>query len=186
LNTAGPYSYGMDLEFEITVCNQGNVGAQNIAVADYLPAGYTFDFADQSGPWTGTVGQPVYTIPAIAIGGCESFTMTLTITNTVGGEQDWINYAEIISAENEFGDDRTDFDIDSNPGSDNAVENGVEPGDAADDDLTSQDDGGEEDDHDPAGIEIFDLAHIKTSDTDGPFTYGQDIAFTQGQVHQSL
>ncbi|MBK8827782.1 MAG: DUF11 domain-containing protein [Saprospiraceae bacterium] len=42
------------LDFNITVCNQGNVNAANIVVSDYLPAGYGFTFANNAG-WTGTV-----------------------------------------------------------------------------------------------------------------------------------
>jgi len=81
-------------------------------------------------------------------------------------------------------------DADSNPGSNNPTENGVEPGDPADNNLASTDRGGEEDDHDPAGIEIFDLAQRKTTVAAGPFRYGDVVKFTyevfnQGSVQAS-
>ena len=52
-------------------------------------------------------------------------------------------------------------DADSNPNSNGPQENAVEIGDASDDDLESTDKGGEEDDHDPSGVDIYDLALIK-------------------------
>ncbi len=187
-----PYRYGDLLEFEITVCNQGNIGAQNVQVADYLPTGYNFAFANNSA-WGGTSTAPVYTIPSIAINDCEKFSIYLTIEQTSGGEKDWVNYAEIVYAENENGIDRTTWDIDSNPGSDNPEENAVEPShpEQGDDDLTSTDKGGEEDDHDPAGIELLDLAVRKvTTNQTGPFVYGDVITYTfevynQGSIQTS-
>ena len=63
-------------------------------------------------------------------------------------------------------------------GSDGPDERAVEPGDPADDDNTdSIDEGGEEDDHDPAGPDIFDLALRKTSQDNGPFQYGDVMTF---------
>ncbi|MEZ5048545.1 MAG: hypothetical protein R2766_02725 [Saprospiraceae bacterium] len=185
-----PYRYGDLLEFKITVCNQGNIGAQNVVIGDYLPAGYNFSFANNTG-WTGTVASPEYTISSIEVEECQEVSIYLTIQQTNGGEKDWINYSEILSAENENGEDRTNWDVDSTPGSNNSVENSVEPGDAADNDLTSNDKGGEEDDHDPAGIELLDLAMRKvTGNQTGPYEYGDMVTFTfevfnQGSIETS-
>ena len=49
---------------------------------------------------------------------------------------------------------------------------------------------GNQDDHDPAGIELYDLAQIKTTLDDGPFVYGQAVDFTikvynQGSIEAS-
>ncbi len=174
-----PYKYGQLLEFKITVCNQGNIGAQDIVIEDYLPAGYHFDVANNPG-WSPWGNNARYTIPSIAVSTCEEVSIFLTTIMTDGGEKDWVNYAEVISANNENGEDRTMWDFDSMPGTNSAAENAVEPGhpEDGDDDLLSKDKGGEEDDHDTAGIELLDLALLKvTTNQFGPFCYGDQIIY---------
>ena len=188
LVTAGPYRYGQVLDFNITVCNQGNVNAANIVVSDYLPAGFGFAFANNPG-WTGTVTAPTYAIPGTLVQDqCVVIPMKLTVLQTTGGEKNWVNYAEITAATDAVGGPRVDAD--SNPGSNGVAENAVEPGDAADNNLTSTQKGGEEDDHDPAGIEIYDLAQRKVTTATGPFRYGDIVKFTyeifnQGSIQAS-
>jgi uncharacterized repeat protein (TIGR01451 family) len=188
LVTAGPYRYGQVLDFNITVCNQGNVNAANIVVSDYLPAGFGFAFATNPG-WAGTVTAPTFTIPGTLVQDqCVVIPMKLTVLQTTGGEKNWINYAEITAATDANGGPRVDAD--SNPGSNNATENSVEPGDPADNNLASTDKGGEEDDHDPAGIEVYDLAQRKVTTATGPFRYGDIVKFTyeifnQGSIQAS-
>ena len=173
-----PYKYGQLLQFDITVCNQGNIGAQDVVIQDYLPAGFNFNPALNPG-WSSFGTDAQYTIPAIAVNTCEVVSINLTIVQTNGGEKDWVNYSEIISAFNENGEDRTTWDFDSTPGSDNITENQVEPDHAGDNDMLSKDMGGEEDDHDPAGIELLDLAVRKTTVNQfGPFCYGDQIIYT--------
>ncbi len=188
--TPGPYSYYDMITFDIEVFNQGNIGAQNVVVTDYIPEGYAYDAA-LNPAWSGTYPNVSTTITdLIPVAGSTTVSITLQIIQTDGGEVDWFNYAEVTAAENEDGEDRTDDDIDSNPGSDGDDERDVEPGDDDDDDIDSQDPGGEEDDHDPAGIEIYDLAQTKTTIDNGPFEYGDDIVFTitvynQGSIEAS-
>ncbi len=185
-----PYRYGDLLEFKITVCNQGNIGAQDVVVSDYIPAGYGFDAANNPG-WTGAAPEASTTIASIAEEACEEVSIFLTIEQTTGGEKDWVNYSEIQSANNEFGEVRNDWDIDSDPDTDNADENGVEPNEENDDNLDSHDKGGEEDDHDPAGIELLDLALRKvTANQTGPYEYGDVVSYTievynQGSIQTS-
>ena len=192
LNTPAPYQYGQTVEFSFFVHNQGNVAATNVEITDYLPAGYSFDMTNPlNAGWTASGTDLTYTVTdLIAPADTAEVLLYLTIEMTDGGEQDWINYSEITAAQNEAGDDRTDWDIDSTPGSDGPGENAVEPGDAADDDVTSNDPGGEEDDHDPAGLEIFDLAQTKTTLETGPFVYGDEVLYTvtvynQGSIEAS-
>ena len=79
----------------------------------------------------------------------------------------------------EDGDDRSGDDVDSDPDSDTPYERDVEPGDDDDNEITEGGPavGEDEDDHDPAGIEIFDLALIKQNVTAGPHYYGQVLEF---------
>jgi len=117
--------------------------------------------------------------------------LILILERTSGGEKDWINYSEL----SDFDDtDPTTTgrptDADSTPDSDGPGERAVEPGDAADGDLDSTDADGEEDDHDPAGIEIVDLALIKQLVTEGVIFEGDTIEFSitvynQGSVATS-
>ncbi len=190
LKTEGPYRYDQVLEFDVCVVNQGNQIMTNVGVIDYLPRGFEYVAANNPGsPWTVDGDNLVATI-AGPIGVCDTVCLPvfLTVRQTTGGEKDWINYAEITGMQDESGTPRDD--VDSTPGSDGPDERDVEPGDDADDDIDSIDKGGEEDDHDPAGIEIFDLAQRKTTDDLGPFRYNDVVKFTievfnQGSIQAS-
>ncbi|MFN8338096.1 MAG: hypothetical protein U0T36_03675 [Saprospiraceae bacterium] len=179
LVTAGPYSYGDLLEFNITVFNQGNEAATNVRVTDYIPAGYAFNLADNPG-WTGAAPNVNYVIAGPILPATSSLVkIYLRVHQTTGGEKHWINYSEITHAEDADGNNRDTWDIDSNPGSNGVAENAVEPGKPGDDYIDGHDKGGEEDDHDPAGIEVFDLAQRKvTANQTGPYSYGNQITYT--------
>ncbi|MBK7243353.1 MAG: hypothetical protein IPH98_05755 [Saprospiraceae bacterium] len=88
----------------------------------------------------------------------------------------WRNWAEISSAKNDLGLD----DLDSKPDAINFNQPG-ETNDLTDDNVINQDgkNGGDEDDHDPAEIDVvlFDLALKKVVDVAGPYSYGQAIPF---------
>ena len=175
LVTGAPYNYGDTMIFNVVVCNQGNIGAKDITVLDYIPDGYEFQEAYNIG-WTLNPDGAEYTIAdTLAIDSCLAIPLKLVLQRTSGGEKDWINYAEITQASNEHGDDREDWDIDSNPDSNGTDETNVEHNDPNDDNIDSTDKGGEEDDHDPAGIEIYDLAQRKVAVSVGPFSYGDTI-----------
>ncbi|MEZ4909661.1 MAG: SdrD B-like domain-containing protein [Saprospiraceae bacterium] len=178
LVTAGPYAYGDLLQFNIEVFNQGNEPMRNTQITDYIPAGFTFNLADNPG-WTGAAPNPTYVIAGPLLpGASQMITTYLRVQQTTGGEKDWINYAEITDTYNSNLEPRNTWDIDSNPASNGTAENAVEPGDPADNNITSQDKGGEEDDHDPAGIEIFDLALFMINDTDILEDYGDNVVQT--------
>ncbi|MFN8338097.1 MAG: hypothetical protein U0T36_03680 [Saprospiraceae bacterium] len=40
--SAGPYSYGQNIVFNVAVTNQGSVALQNVDVTDYIPCGFTY------------------------------------------------------------------------------------------------------------------------------------------------
>ena len=100
---------------------------RNTTVTDYIPAGYTFNLADNPG-WAGVAPNPTYLIAGpIMPGVSQMFALNLRIQQTTGGEKDWINYAEITDTYNNDLEPRNTWDIDSNPGSNGAAENAVEP-----------------------------------------------------------
>ncbi len=173
-----PPHYGQNVFFHIRVYNQGNVPLTNIVVTDYLPAGYFADPASNPG-WDFTdPSNPTYTITStINPGGWTTVTLATVLQPGNGGAMDWDNYAEITAMEDTNGTDRSGDDADSNPGSDGPGERAVKPGDPADDNITSNDKGGEEDDHDPAGVEIYDLALRKRILTPMPHYYGDVVTF---------
>ncbi|MBL0100663.1 MAG: DUF11 domain-containing protein [Saprospiraceae bacterium] len=178
LNTAAPYTYGQTHSFTITVLNQGNVTATNIALADYIPAGYTF--APNNG-WTGGPGTITQTLAGpLAPGASTTVNLDLTLTSIASATttKSWVNYTEITSAQDNTGNPA--FDVDSTPGSNGANENNILPGGPGDNDTASTSDTGvgSQDDHDPAGPKIFDLALRKTKLTALPsFSYGQTVMF---------
>lgn len=175
--TPGPYAYGDVIDFEITVFNQGNVTSRNTEVTDYIPVGYSF--SDILNPtWSNTAPTVTTIIPGdLDPSDSAKVTIRLTIEMTTGGQKDWINYAEITNVTDTLGTNRNLDEADSTPGSNGTDENEVEPWDDEDDDIDSNDKGGEEDDHDPAGIEIQDLAVFMLDDTDILANYGDDVTF---------
>ncbi len=188
--TPPPYTYQSDVTFEITICNQGNVTANNIAVNDYIPAGFSFDPGSNSGIWGG--GNPLtsVTIGQLLPEECVPIQITLDIMKTDGGLKDWTNYAEIVSATDAMGVSMTDADSDL--GSNTPEENEVCQGDPDDDNMLGGGaaKGEDEDDHDPAGIAVNDLALRKTILTAGPYSLGQTVKYqievcNQGNTHVS-
>jgi hypothetical protein len=99
---------------------------------------------------------------------------------TMGGGSNWINYSEIGSADND-NDPNTPAptDADSTPGSNTPQENTVTPGSTDDDNVNGggPNAGQDEDDHDPAGPRLYDVALKKTTTATGPFSFGQIVKF---------
>jgi uncharacterized repeat protein (TIGR01451 family) len=177
LVTAGPYTNGQLLTFNITVYNQGNVGATNVVVTDYIPNGYTF--AANNG-WTGSHPTITNTIPSLAAGASIVVPLQLTfITPASGTPPNWVNRAEISAATG-------GTDADSTPDAIVGNDNPVNPGDPDDNNVDgngpSQNE--DEDDSDPAGPQIIDIALAKTTVTAGPYSYGQDITFNIAVTNQ--
>jgi len=189
-STAGPFVYGNVITFAITVYNQGSVDGINVEVSDYIPAGYSYDpsSANNAGVWMGaaiaagaggTVTTNVVSLPA-----GEMITILIDLILEPGMDPSaWDNYAEISEASDPDGNNTTAgtlIDVDSTPGSNGVAENDVDPGDPDDNNIDGQGAmvGEDEDDHDPAAPQIFDLAQNKTIATAGSYDVGQDIEFT--------
>jgi len=197
--TDGPYVYGQDIEFDIEVTNQGNVDLADILISDYIPCG--FIFADGNTGWSESAGTATYTIPALAAGTSTNVSLFLTVipvSGTCEFEDAYTNFAEVsqIFADYDndgvFDDDVSTDDIDSEADTDEENDAGGEPMTDSDDfidgDGTGDVDDGtdvtDEDDHDPALITIFDLAHIKFIDDEGPYDVGEVATFQFEVVNQ--
>lgn len=96
-----------------------------------------------------------------------------TIANP-GSSTAYINFSEIKSAQDSLG--ATRGDIDSNPDDNPINDIGGEPGGPTDN-LIDDDGTIDEDDHDPAMINVYDLALIKVTSTAGPYSVGQVVDF---------
>ncbi|MBK7869458.1 MAG: DUF11 domain-containing protein [Saprospiraceae bacterium] len=180
-----PYVPGETVYFTILVGNLGTVDASDIQVSDYIPSGMTLVDANwtETSPGIATLNTPIASLPA---GSFTSLTIALQINNNFQGGQ-LINYAEISSAiDVETG--LPGMDIDSQFDQDNTNDAGGQPDSAADDyfngDATGMIGDGvaatDEDDHDPALIEVqqaFDLALRKTVSGAGPFVSGGTVTF---------
>ncbi len=162
--TPGPYAPGQDVNYAITVCNQGTLNASNIVVTDNIPAGMTLSLSDPNG-WAGPLVGPVTNgaILSLAPSTCQTLNILLTIDPAFMGTS-LVNNAEISA------DDGND--IDSTPG-DNS-----QPDDFADDNDLTETDGGDDEDPEEILIEqIYDLALIKTEASAGPYMPGDDVSF---------
>ncbi|MBK8152511.1 MAG: DUF11 domain-containing protein [Saprospiraceae bacterium] len=181
--TAPPYTYGQLLDFTIRIYNQGTVIMQNTTVKDYIPSGYTYASADNPG-WTGSAPMISFTYaPRINPGDSASITLKLRIVASSGASA-WNNYAEITEIRDSSNTLVNTLDADSNPNSNGAGETSVTPGSTNDDNISSTNKGADEDDHDPAGIQVFDLAMKKVISTPAPYRIGDAVTYNHWIYNQ--
>ena len=147
--------------------------ATNIEIIDYMPGGLSFQGVFNPG-WGVVNGNPVFTYTGELAPG-ESTTIELKMQVREGSVGDgYINYAEITRATNTAGQEMDD--IDSVADNDATNDNGGQPG-AATDDMYLDNGQMDEDDHDPAFLEIFDLALMKTNSFIQTVKPGDDVIF---------
>ena len=174
--TAGPYAWGDTIEYAITVYNQGNIPATNIEVTDFIPTGLGYD-ATLNTNWVGAAPIVMTTITdTLNTGDSSVVSIYLILEQTTGGNDNYTNISEISGSEDDEGNDTTDDDIDSDADGDPSNDEGGEAG-ANSDDQTDGNGMDDEDDHDPAIVEVFDLALTKTTTNVGPFAYGDVMTF---------
>jgi gliding motility-associated-like protein/uncharacterized repeat protein (TIGR01451 family) len=150
---------GDDVNYRITVYNQGMITASNIEVTDYIPSSMILSPNDVNG-WTSANGNASITLPgALASGFSQIVEITLQLDAPIAANTRIINWAEISNATDDAGNFQTDYD--STP--DNVQNNDIYlvDNDVNGDALNNMED---EDDHDAAEavvVEPFDLALIK-------------------------
>ncbi len=169
------YQAGDKVTFEICVYNQGTLDAEDVVIADYLPAGLRI--LDEA--WT---SEQTYYIGDLEAGTNVCVTITTVIDEST---QDTllVNDAEIISVTNEL-----DLqDEDSTPGDNYQTESELDTDNNVDDEAEgapgTQDHPDDHDDFDPAPVriyQVFDLALIKTmnaEETPQPIVPGGIIVY---------
>lgn len=144
---------GQEVDYKITVVNQGSIAANNIKIVDYLPALTTV--IDNN--WTVIQNSPT-----------EIAERTLTLTDPLGPGESvdayitikideaaeaavYVNKAEISGAEDANGIDRSNDDIDSSPDTDPINDLGGIPNSPSDN-VVNAPPGTDEDDHDPESL----------------------------------
>jgi uncharacterized repeat protein (TIGR01451 family) len=173
--STGPYLVGDNVNFEITVYNQGTLPVTDIEVTDYLPTGFVFNPGDNP-DFSISGSDAVAMLPSLGAGGSQTLEITLQIDPSFTGTT-LINNAE-ITAYTGFADE------DSTPGNNSTSS----PELASDNDIDDESAGSpglvdnptDEDDFDPAAITVlqtFDLALRKLTLTAGPVLPGDDVLF---------
>ncbi len=177
----GPYTPGSDVLFTIQVVNQGNTDANNVEITDYIPAGMTLSANDNNG-WIASGSNATTTVSSIPAGSTAILSILLTI-DASQGEGSLVNYAEISADDGDDIDSITDQDIGNDVGG--------EPNSSTDNSINGNGIAGgiDEDDHDPALIDVtipavYDLALVKTVASTGPFMPGDDVTFTIEVINQ--
>ncbi len=177
------------VDFEVTIFNQGSIDAYNVGIIDYIPSGLMYDdsFGNNSADgWSDSDadGNPEATLagPIAAFTGSETIIITLQVDPDLAAPADLENVAEITGSEDVDGEPQED--IDSTPDDDDSNDGTVE-------DNATDGENGDEDDSDPAIINIedepiFDLALAKTLDpsTQTPVYPGDVITFNIEVINQ--
>ena len=196
-----PYTLGETATFEICVTNQGNVPTDSVNIIDYIPLGYSYATTNDAAGWTfdgtnATIALDDSDLPGGLLEFLEQVCVTidLIVENPMGDPDNYINIAEITSAttvvNDGMGGTTTSLVTSDNDGTfddDPSNDPGGEVRGSTDDTINSE--GGDEDDADPATIEIFDLALIKTLNTTttlpivpgGTVVFDLDV-FNQGTI----
>jgi len=148
---------------------------QNITVRDEIPSGLKLSENDTNN-WQNFGSFANNVIPGPIVPGDSAKVDILLTVEQASLAGTHTNIAEIIQSFDTDGDDRTDDDIDSdanmNPNDDNLVDNEINDGGIVFGGVL------DEDDHDIAALDIFDLALRKTTPINTPVVAGDDVPFT--------
>ena len=187
-NTVG---YEDNVTFKISVFNQGTLSAFNTHITDYINSGYEYD--ESINPeWIFNGNKAVFRNTSELKSG-DSFDAFITLKVKANSKlNDFINYAEISSSFDSNGNPGEDVDskMDDILGNDKGGEINYNNSSSVliTDDLTDDDGNIDEDDHDPATINLLDLALMKNVIDEKPFykikdtiTFGITV-YNQGSV----
>lgn len=151
---------GKSVEFDIKVINQGTIIADEIEVTDYIPE--ALEFLDSNEDWELNGDQAYCTLsvengllPANGLlpGADATISITLKVKDTADPGT-LVNVAEISSAKDIEGNDRSDDDFDSHP--DKFVDNDMGGEIMTNtDDLVTDNGAIDEDDQDPAALQVL-------------------------------
>jgi len=155
-----PIFVGDIITYQMLAVNQGNTSAYDISIVDYVPNKLIFNLEENlkiqtynPNDWALSSQFPTYQIDSIKPADTVKIYIRLRINPTFFAG-DILNFAEISFSAKESGGDLAD-DIDSNPDGDDDNDLGGEISTDSDDHISNDDDGIiDEDDHDPAIINV--------------------------------
>ncbi len=186
---------GDTIKYAIIIENQGTVPSNNIEIDYSIPMGLTYlDMNNGLMPqWNEGSGDASALIPDILnIGEKDTICIYLAVANVSTAQvstESWTTFAEISSFETPGNPGVDKSDVDSTPDGDPTNDSGGNPDDMTDNEtggtgqgdptnpLEDMDPALDEDDHDPAKIEICDAATIIYTDDTDPILYGDTIKF---------
>jgi len=203
--TPGPYFYGQLVEFDVEIYNQGNVDLEDVIINDYISCAQAL-IPDTI--WTNTNGgfaqakiDSLYAGDTINV--LISY-MLMPIDGQCDIEDAYINIGEVNSMvadydnDSNFTDDVSEEDLDSNADNIPSNDPGGIPSTDSDDyiegngsgEIGNGDAATDEDDHDSAKLDVFDLAHINYIEKLDQYNVGDTITFifkvfNQGNVQAS-
>ena len=181
------YKPGEDIPFNITVINQGGLPADEIDIVDYLPNGLSL--SPNETEWSSLGNNLKYTHFGELAAGEQIVVPLLLIAEDTDEPKEFVNYAEILYAANA---QVAMLDFDSQPDGIQSNDNGGEWLGATDNEVNDY--GAiDEDDHDPAGVNIdpdvvivldtLDLALFKTT-TATQLQAGDNVEFEINVINQ--
>lgn len=194
LITPGPYSEGQELDFRIRVYNQGNIVIEDLVVEDFIDEGYGYDpVVNAPLGWTNSYTTLIGGVPTLfpdtlnvmegiflATEDSIDIFIKLNLELDATDISEWYNYAHVWVATDTVGNNRFD-DADSNPFAPTSLEFAVIPGSPNDDNIFSMGKSVipqiEEDDHDVANVDYFDLSLTKNLPAILPTKYNDDVTF---------
>lgn len=179
-----PHLLGQDLEFVITIYNQGTDTVGRVGIRDHIPPGLEPVFHLNHPRWKFDGDHADHIMLRRINPGDTAQVSIFFQMKSVVDKKDLINFAEIVGSLSIDSLDRTGQDFDSREGSDNMAERSVVPGSPQDNNIESNDLGGEEDDHDPASPEVVDLALCKLYLDQLPVKYGDTVHFSISVYNQ--
>ena len=170
-----PVRLGEDVTFQVKICNQGTESVKDIRFIDYLPSGMGLSPNDNHG-WIQQNGK-IYNVVSdiLPSGQCATKEITVRIGEVSQG-QCLTNRAEIVSYNDLNGINVSGSDIDSKADEVLGNDAGGVVG-AASDDLLSGNGFNDEDDEDPAMVQIADLALRKVLRSGSVLTYLGEITY---------
>ncbi|MEZ4984507.1 MAG: SdrD B-like domain-containing protein [Saprospiraceae bacterium] len=110
LVTAGPFSPGSTVAFDITVTNEGSQVASNVVVTDRIPAGLTITGFNALTSGAINNGNGTFTIPSLAINQSKTFRVITQIDATFQGTS-LTNVAEITTDDGDDTDSTPDNEV---------------------------------------------------------------------------
>ena len=147
VSSPGPFKGGDDVEFAITVYNQGSLDASNIVVQDYIPTNLKL----KDNNWV-EISPQVATDTIAFLGREDSTTIYITLRINSGFVGTLTNNAEIVSSDGGIDEDDPLHNTNDGTANELATDNELDDdglGTPGTSDLL-----GDEDDYDPASIQV--------------------------------